>query len=70
MTADTDPTDPIHLTPEQRVEEIGHILAAAVLRLRRRNALAAPADSSCTLENSLQNSLDDDPRLTAHGHTS
>jgi hypothetical protein len=65
MTASNDPTDPVHLTPEQRLEEIGGILAAAVLRLHRRSALPPPAD-----QNSLQNSLDDDPRLTAHDHTS
>jgi hypothetical protein len=69
MTA-SDPSEPIHLTPEQRVEEIGQILASAVLRLRHRNALASPSPDPDPAENSLQNSLDDAPRITAHEHTS
>jgi len=66
MTLADDPTDPLDMTPEQRLEEIGGILAAAVLRLHRRGALPTTNPSG----NSAQNSLDDDPRLTAHGHTS
>ena len=35
-----DPTDPTHMTPDQRLVEVAAILAAGVLRLRNRQALA------------------------------
>ena len=63
-----DPTDPAHMTPEQRVEEIASILAAGVCRLRQR---AAVLTSCPTLEipaDSARNCLDDSPETRLHGH--
>ena len=41
-----DPTDPAHMTAEERVEELAAILAAGILRLRMRSALPTPAPHS------------------------
>jgi hypothetical protein len=42
MSVANDPTDPAHLTPDQRLAEIASILAEGVLRLRARAALTPP----------------------------
>ena len=46
-----DPTDPADLTPEQRLAEVSAILAAGVLRLRRRCAFSAKLPPSGNLQN-------------------
>lgn len=46
-----DPTDPAILTPEQRLAEVSAILAAGVLRLRRRCALPATSPPVGNLQN-------------------
>lgn len=48
--APPDPTDPATLTPEQRLAEVCAILAAGILRLRRRCALSAPLPSTKNLQ--------------------
>jgi hypothetical protein len=63
-----DPTDPAHMTPEQRVEEIAAILAAGLLRLRQRVAVPAPCPPSEISADSAQNCLDDSSETRLHGH--
>jgi hypothetical protein len=46
-----DPTDPAILTTEQRLAEVSAILAAGVLRLRRRCALPATSPPVGNLQN-------------------
>lgn len=41
MTDRDDPLDPIRMSAEERLAEVASILAAGVLRLRRRAALPA-----------------------------
>jgi hypothetical protein len=56
-----DPTDPRHLTPEQRLDELTAILAAGVRRLLAvRQTAVAPAESlpSRPLSESVQNQID------------
>lgn len=36
MAAHADPTDPAHLSPEERIAEVAAILAEGVFRLRRQ----------------------------------
>jgi hypothetical protein len=43
MSAANDPTDPAHLTADQRLAELAAILAEGVLRLRARAALTPAA---------------------------
>ena len=42
MAIANDPTNPANMTPEERLAEVAAILAEGVLRLRRRQAVAAP----------------------------
>jgi hypothetical protein len=63
-----DPTDPASLTPEQRVEEIAAILAAGLLRLRRRAAVPAASPPPEIPADSARNRLDDSPETRLHGH--
>jgi hypothetical protein len=63
-----DPADPIHLTPEQRLEEIAALLATGVLRLQRRAALTAPCNHPEFPSDSSPNGLDESPERRLHGH--
>lgn len=51
MTLVNDPADPAILTPEQRLAEVSAILAAGVLRLRRRCALPTTSPPVGNLQN-------------------
>ncbi len=42
-----DPTDPDRLQPEQRLTEVAAILAAGVIRMRERRAVAVPKARPC-----------------------
>ena len=63
-----DPTDPAHMTPEQRVEEIASILAAGVLRLHRRAAVPSFNSPSEFTADSAPDRLDDSPETRLHEH--
>ena len=54
-----DPTDPLHLTPDQRLEELTALLAVGV---RRALALRLPG-----VQESVQNPLDVVPQSRPHG---
>jgi hypothetical protein len=56
------------LTPDQRLTEIARIVAGAVLRLRDRAALPAPAGQQKIPLNSAPNCLEvrGQPRLSVH----
>lgn len=62
-----DPTDPSHMSPEERLDELTTILARGMLRLLAvpdtPTTLANPADSSA-------NCLDVPPELRLHVHSS
>jgi len=65
-----DPTDPAHMTPEDRLAEVADILATGVLRLRSRSALAgqaAPFPGPETSVESEQTGLDDCGKTSPHG---
>jgi hypothetical protein len=62
-----DPADPVHLTPEQRLEEIASLLATGVLRLQRRAALASSCNHSEFPSDSAPNGLDESPETRLHG---
>ncbi len=55
-----DPTDPRHLTPEQRIDELAAILATGA-----RRALALRRSLTCP--DSEQNRLDVSPQTSVHG---
>jgi hypothetical protein len=64
MAVRNDPTDPVRMTPDQRVAEVSALLAEGYLRLRRRAAVACreiPPESG-------QNCLDGSPETRPHGH--
>jgi hypothetical protein len=63
-----DPADPVHLTPEQRLEEIASLLATGVLRLQRRAALTSSGNHSEFPPDSAPNGLDESPERGLHGH--
>jgi hypothetical protein len=60
-----DPTDPDQITADDRVAEVATILAAAVLRLRRRHALATPSPQISS--DSAQTGLEVPADLRLHG---
>ncbi|MCC7409808.1 MAG: hypothetical protein IT442_17210 [Phycisphaeraceae bacterium] len=57
MASCIDPTDPAHMTAEERVEELAAILAAGVLRLHRRAAVPAETPPSVTASDYSQGGL-------------
>jgi hypothetical protein len=61
-----DPTDPEHMTADDRVAEVAAILAAAVLRLHRRHALTAPASPQISSDSG-QTGLEVPADLRLHG---
>ena len=73
MSTRHDPTDPVHMAPEQRLAEVAAILARGVLRLRNRSALpatAAPADPSQNSFKSGEIGLELCPEMRLDGHGS
>jgi hypothetical protein len=66
MVSHDDPTDPAAQLVDERVTELAALLAAGILRLRRRCALPA-ADSGPNSAQSQQNQLDVCPHLRTHG---
>jgi hypothetical protein len=42
MAFANDPTDPVNMTPEERLTEVAAIFAEGVLRLRHRGAIPDP----------------------------
>ena len=50
MAVPSDPTDPAHLTPDQRLDEVAQILAAGVRRLISLRLSAAQESSGNCLE--------------------
>jgi hypothetical protein len=42
MAFANDPTDPVNMTPDERLAEVAAIFAEGVLRLRRRGAIPTP----------------------------
>jgi hypothetical protein len=67
MAAFYDPTDPIHMTPEQRVSELAALLAEGILRLRQRAALTSNPAINPPPE-SPDSGLDACPPTSLHGH--
>ena len=65
MAASFDPTDPRHLTPQQRLDAFAALLAAGAARLLalRIPPAAAPAEAP---EDSGQNQLDVSPQTRLH----
>lgn len=70
MTVSFDSTDPIHMTPEQRLTEVAAILAAGFHRLRRKAALPGCPPTPSNPQESEQNCLDEWPESRLHGHQS
>jgi hypothetical protein len=58
MAVPSDPTDPVHLTPDQRLDEVARILATGVRRLLSLR-LSTPQESS-------GNCLEVSPALPLH----
>jgi hypothetical protein len=58
MAVRPDPTDPLHLTPDQRLDEVARILATGVRRLASMRT-SAPQESS-------PNCLEASPNLPLH----
>ena len=46
MAVPSDPTDPSHLTPDQRLDEVARILASGVRRLLSLRRQSPPQESS------------------------
>ena len=69
MSVANDPTDPAHLTPDQRLAEIASILAEGLLRLRARSALASPIGPASPASDSPPIRLDDCGQSRPHGPT-
>lgn len=67
MATRTDPTDPANLTSSERLTEVAAILAAGIIRLRRRAALSAPAAEPQIPPESGQNGLDVGAEFRLHG---
>ena len=72
MTTTYDPTDPQHMSPDDRRAEVAEILARGVLRLRRRAAL--PPESHSNLprsshSDSTADRLDVCPQTRPHAAT-
>ena len=68
MTVPFDPTDPHHLTPEQRLDEVAAILATGVRRVLALRV--SPATSPAPLQippDSSQNCLEVSPQSRLHG---
>ena len=68
MAFRTDPTDPAHMTPEQRRAEVATILAAGFVRLRRRTALPATDAPTIHPVESAKKALEVVGELRLHGH--
>ena len=65
MASPHDPTDPVHLTPDQRADALAAILALGVRRLldhRAANPVSLPRESS-------RNALELSGRLSVHAST-
>ncbi len=68
MAFRTDPTDPAHMTPDQRRTELAAILAAGFLHLRRRSAIPAPDAPGIHPVESAKKALEVGGELRLHGH--
>ena len=60
-----DPTDPIHLTPDHRLDEVSALLATGMRRLLALRAKESP-HSTQILQNSSQNGLDEWAKQSVH----
>ncbi len=69
MIVRNDPTDPVHMTPEERLTELAAILAAGVLRLHRRAAIPVSPNPQIPSDSG-QNCLDLSSRSSPDGQTS
>ncbi|MCC7409670.1 MAG: hypothetical protein IT442_16515 [Phycisphaeraceae bacterium] len=67
MASCIDPTDPAHMTAEERVEELAAILAAGVLRLHRRAVVITSASPPGIVSDSSQFGLDPCAETRLHG---
>jgi len=70
MSLRHDPTDPAHMTPEDRLAEVAVILAEGVLRLRRRSGISPtspPPEISLNPLDSGQIGLDLPAKSRLHG---
>jgi len=70
MACAHDPTDPAHMSPNERLDEVASILAQGVLRLRQKTvSLAAMGEDSPvkTLLESGPDRLDESPTSCPHG---
>ena len=65
MASPFDPTDPIHLTSDQRLDELSALLATGMKRLLSLRAKASPG-SPQILQNSSQNGLDEWGQQSVH----
>lgn len=71
MNPRIDPTAPANMSPEERLAEVAALLAAGVLRLRRRQAVACPDDAVIHPVESAEsagNDLEVPPETRLHGH--
>jgi hypothetical protein len=63
-----EPTHPVHMSPEERMEEIASILAAGFLRLRRRGGVPLSCSPPQILSDSPPNGLEVSGETRLHGH--
>ena len=69
MAARFDPTDPRHLTLQQRLDELAAVLALGARRalaLRAETAISADSTAPRPPEESAENPLDVSPQLSVH----
>ncbi len=69
MIIRNDPTDPAHMSPEERLTELAAILAAGVLRLHRLAAISVSPNPQIPSD-SRQNCLDLPARSSPDGQRS
>jgi len=70
MAIANDPTNPVNMTPEERLAEVAMILGQGVLRLRRRQAVPAtdaPVIHPVESAESVANGLEVLPGSSPHG---
>lgn len=62
-----DPFDPVHMTIEERLEELGDLLAKAMLRLHRGSPAHVDVLAAKESPESERNCLDDGAEKRLHG---
>jgi hypothetical protein len=67
MAFANDPSDPVNMTPQERIAEVAAILARGVLRLHRQAAVGGDVSPAQDSSESDQNCLDDGAETRLHG---